>query len=93
MQETRVQSLGWEVPLEKGMAIYSNIQMVKESACSVETQIRSLGLEDPLEKEMATHSSILAWKIPGTEEPGRLQSIGLQRVGHDRACVHVQSKE
>ena len=71
-QETRVQSLGWEVPLEKGLAIYSNIQMVKESACSVETQIRSLGLEDPLEKEMATHSSILAWKIPGTEEPGRV---------------------
>ena len=25
MQETRVQSLGWEVPLEKGMAIYSSI--------------------------------------------------------------------
>ena len=25
MQETRVQSLGWEGPLEKGMAIYSSI--------------------------------------------------------------------
>ena len=25
MQETRVRSLGWEVPLEKGMAIYSSI--------------------------------------------------------------------
>ena len=25
MQETRVQSLGWEVPLEKGMAIHSSI--------------------------------------------------------------------
>ena len=25
MQETRVQSLGWEFPLEKGMAIYSSI--------------------------------------------------------------------
>ena len=24
-QETRVQSLGWEVPLEKGMAIHSSI--------------------------------------------------------------------
>ena len=24
-QETRVRSLGWEVPLEKGMAIYSSI--------------------------------------------------------------------
>ena len=25
MQETRVRSLGWEVPLEKGMAMYSSI--------------------------------------------------------------------
>ena len=25
MQETRVQSLGWEDPLEKGMATYSSI--------------------------------------------------------------------
>ena len=25
MQETQVQSLGWEDPLEKGMAIYSSI--------------------------------------------------------------------
>ena len=25
MQETQVQSLGWEDPLEKGMAIHSNI--------------------------------------------------------------------
>ena len=25
MQETRVQSLGWEVPLEKGMASHSSI--------------------------------------------------------------------
>ena len=25
MQETRVQSLGWEAPLEEGMAIHSNI--------------------------------------------------------------------
>ena len=25
MQETRVQFLGWEVPLEKGMAIHSSI--------------------------------------------------------------------
>ena len=37
---------------------------------------------------MATYSSILAWEIPWTEEPGGLQFIGLQRVGHDRACMH-----
>ena len=37
---------------------------------------------------MATHSSILAWRIPWTEEPARLLSVGLQRVRHDRACMH-----
>ena len=41
---------------------------------------------------MATHSSILAWKIPWTEKLGRLQSIGSQRVGHDCACKHKESK-
>ena len=50
LQETQVQSLGWEDPLEKEMA--------------KETQIQSLGWEDPLEKEMANHSSVLAWKNP-----------------------------
>ena len=34
------------------------------------------------------HASILAWRIPWTEEPQGLQSMGLQRVGHDRACMH-----
>ena len=31
MQETRVQSLGWEVPLEKGMIIYSSINLLQYS--------------------------------------------------------------
>ena len=35
MQETRAQSLGWEVPLEKGMAIHSSI----------------LCLENPIDRE------------------------------------------
>ena len=67
MQETWVQSLGGEDPLEKGMATHSSI----------------LGWADPLEKEMATHSSTLAWKIPWMEEPHRLESTGSQRVVHD----------
>ena len=84
MQETWVQSLGWEDPLEKEMATHSLVaQMVKCLPTVRETQVQSLGQEDPLEKEMATHSSILAWKIPWTEESGKLQSMGLQRVGHD----------
>ena len=46
-------------------------------------------IEEEVEKEMGTHSSILAWRIPGTEEPGGLQSMGIQRVRHDRACMHA----
>ena len=75
MQETRVQSLGPEEHLEKGIAMHSSIlglpvaQMVK---CLLAMW------EDPLEKEMATHSSTLAWRIPCTEEPGGLQSMRSQ---------------
>ena len=86
MQETRVQSLGQEDPLEKEMATHSSIlgaslvaQMVKRLPAMQETRVRSLGWEDPLENRMAIHSSI-AWRIPWTEEPGELQSMGSQRV-------------
>ena len=84
MQETWVQSLGWEDPLEKEMATHSLVaQTVKCLPTVRETGVQSLGEEDILEKEMVTHSSILAWKIPWTEESGKLQSMGLRRVGHD----------
>ena len=87
MQETRVRFLGWEDPLEKGMATHSRTslvaQMVMHLSTMRETQILSLSWEDPLEKEMTIHSSSIAQKIPWTEELGRLQSMGSQRVGHD----------
>ena len=58
MQETCVQSLGREDPLEKGMATHSSIfeaplvaQMVKNLPAKQETQVWSLGWEDPLEKD------------------------------------------
>ena len=54
-----------------------------------ETHVRSLGGVDLLEEEMAIHSNILAGIIPWTEEPGRLQSMGSQRVGQDRAYIHI----
>ena len=85
MQETQVQSLGWEDTLEKGMATHSSIlgaslvaQMVKNLPAMQESEFRSLGQEDPWEKGMTTHSSILIWRISWTEEPGRLQSMGSQ---------------
>ena len=54
MQETWVQSLGWEDPMEKGNATHSSIW------------VRALGWENSLEKGKATHSSILAWRMPWT---------------------------
>ena len=65
--------------------------MVKNLPAMQEIWVQFLGREDPLEKRMATHSSILAWRILWTEEPGGLQSIGLQKVGHERARMHVAS--
>ena len=64
MQETPVQFLGREDPLERGLSIHSRAslmaQLVKNSPAMRETWVRSLGWEDPLEKGKATHSSILA---------------------------------
>ena len=59
MQETPVQFLGWEDPLEKEMAIYSNIlawasliaQLVKNLPAMQETPVQFLGWEDLLEKQ------------------------------------------
>ena len=69
MQETPVQFLGQEDPLEKGWAAHSSIlgsfpggSAGKESTCNED----DLGWEDPLEKGKATNSSILAWRIPWT---------------------------
>ena len=65
MQETLVQFLGWEVPLEKGYPLqysWSSLvdQMVKNSPAMQETWVRSMSWEDPLGEDIGTHSSILA---------------------------------
>ena len=89
MQETWVQSLGWEDPLEKGWLPtpvflgFPGGSDGEESSCNAGDLGSIPGLEDPLEKGTTTHSSILAWRIPWTEEPGRLQYMGLQTVRHD----------
>ena len=75
MQETLVQFLGWEVPLEKG---YSPIFLgfsggsAQNPSAVQETYVQSLGWEDPVEEGMGTHSSILPRESPWMEEPGRL---------------------
>ena len=72
VQETPVQSLGREDPLEKGKATHSSqcsraslvAQMVKNPPAMWESWVLSLGRDNPLEEGMATYSSILAWRIP-----------------------------
>ena len=70
VQETLVQFLGREDPLEKGQATQVSswaslvAQLLKNLPVIQETLVQFLGREDPLEKEKATCSSILAWRIP-----------------------------
>ena len=65
MQETPVQFLGQEDPLEKGLptAVFLGFPCGlagKESACNL-GDLGSIPVwEDPLEKETATHSSVVA---------------------------------
>ena len=94
-----VRSLGWEDPLEEGMATHSSILAWRTPGTEDPGGLQSIGwrrgghLSDftfifhfhALEKETAIHSSILAWKIPRTEESGRLQSIGVTKLEHDLA--------
>ena len=68
MQETLVQFLSQEDPLERGLATNSSILGLpcdtggKESACNVGNLGLIPGLGEPLEKVNAIHSSILAWR-------------------------------
>ena len=87
MQETRVQSLYREDPLEKEMATHSSILAWRIPWTEGPGVLQSMKVAESwtqlsdftftfhfhaLEKEMAAHSSFLAWRIPWTEEPGRL---------------------
>ena len=45
MQETRVQSLGWEDPLEEGMAIYSSIPAWRIPWTEEPDELQSMGLQ------------------------------------------------
>ena len=70
MQETWVQTLGWEDPLGKGKATHSSILAWripwKESARSAGDLGLIPELGGFLEKGKATQTSILAWRIPWT---------------------------
>ena len=76
IQETWLQSQGWEDPLEKEMATHSSILAWRIPWTEKPGGLQCMGLQrvGHVEKEMATHSSVLAWRIPG---------MGSHRVGHD----------
>ena len=61
IQETQVQFLGQEHPLEKYSWPSLVAQLVKNPPAMRETCVRSLGWVDALENGTATLSSILAW--------------------------------
>ena len=75
MQETWVQSLVWEDPLEKGKATHSSILGLPWwlSWYRIRLQFGRPGFNPwvgkmPWRRERLTHSSILAWGIPWTIE-------------------------
>ena len=78
MQETQIQFLGLEDPLERDrvptpvLMAFPGGSGSKKYACNAGDLGSIPGLGRYLEKEMATHSSIPAWVIPWTEEPGGL---------------------
>ena len=45
MQETRVQSLGWEDPLEKGMTTHSSILAWRIAWTEEPSRLQSMGLQ------------------------------------------------
>ena len=83
MQETWVQSLGWEDSWRRKQLPTPVFWPREYHELYSRWGCKELNMTIPLgEKAMASHSSTLAWKIPWMEEPGSLQSMGSLRVGH-----------
>ena len=84
MQETAVQFLGWEDPLEKGQATHSSITGLpcgsagKKSACNA----GDLGSTPNLGRSPGEGKGY-SLQYSGLENYMDLKSMGSQRVGHD----------
>ena len=84
MWETWVQSLGWEDPLEEGMAIHSNTLAWRISMDRGAWLATVHGVGKILWRRGRQSTPVfLPGEFPWIEEPGRLQSTGSQGVGHD----------
>ena len=89
MQETQVQSLGWEDPLETGNPVqcswgFPGGSQGEESACNAGKPWFDPWVgKVPWRKAWQPTPIFLPGESPWTEEPDGLQSMGLQRVGYN----------
>ena len=63
MQETRVQSLGWEDPLEKEMAIHSSILAWRIPWREEAGRLQSMGLQRVEHDRATSHMSIIIYVL------------------------------
>ena len=79
MQETQVQSVSREDPLEKEMATHSGILAWKIPWTEEPGGLPSMRVaKSQTRLSDWARSSILTWRIPWAEEPGGLQFMGLE---------------
>ena len=79
VQETQVQSLGWEDPLEEGMAVHYSILAWGMPWTEEPGGPQPMGLQD--HTRLSDCTTALVWGIPWREEPGGPQSVGSQGHG------------
>ena len=77
MQETRVRSLDWEVPLEKGMAIHSSILAWKISWTEEPGGLQSMGFS-----RQEYWSGVPLPSLPKYSLEGLMLKLKLQYFGH-----------
>ena len=98
MQETPVQFLGQEDPLEKGQATHSSILGLPWWLRwqRIHLQCRRSGFDpwvvkSPWRRAWQPTPVFLPGESSWTEEPIWLQSMGLKRVGHDWMTKHTHT--
>ena len=63
MQETQVPSLGWEDPLEEGMATHSSILAWRIPWTEEPGGLRSMGCKESNTTEQLTHTHIFPFRV------------------------------